>query len=50
MYAVIKEIFKIRQGLDIGSVRKPLTALIPGDMEQVKKCADMVDRAVKMYT
>lgn len=50
MYAVIKEILRIREGLDIGSVRKPLTALIPGDMEQVKKCADMVDNAIKMYT
>ena len=49
MYAVIKEILKIREGLDIGSVRKPLTALVPEDMEQVKKCADMVDKAIKMY-
>ena len=50
MYAVIKEILRIRQGLDIGSVRKPLAALIPEDLEQVKKCADMVDRAIEAYT
>lgn len=50
LYAVIKEILRIRQGLDIGSVRKPLTALIPEDMEQVKKCADLVDKAIKTYT
>ena len=49
MYAVIKEILRIREDLDIGSVRKPLTALIPEDMEQVKKCADMIDKAVGMY-
>lgn len=49
MYAVIKEILRLREGLDIGSVRKPLTALIPEDMEQVKKCADLVDKAVEMY-
>ncbi|MCM1063161.1 MAG: dihydrodipicolinate synthase family protein [Eubacterium sp.] len=49
MYAVIKEILRIREGLDIGSVRKPLTALVPEDMEQVKKCAEMVDKAIEMY-
>ncbi len=49
LYAVIKEILRIREGLDIGSVRKPLPALIPDDMEQVRKCADMVDKAMEMY-
>lgn len=49
LYAVIKEMLRIREGLDIGSVRRPLPGLIPEDMEQVKKCADMVDRALKMY-
>lgn len=49
LYAVIKEILRIRDGLDIGSVRKPLPALIPDDMEQVRKCADMVDKAMEMY-
>ena len=49
LYAVIKEILRIREGLDIGSVRKPLPALIPEDMEQVKKCVEMVDKAMEMY-
>ncbi len=49
LYAVIKEILRIREGLDIGSVRKPLPALIPEDMEQVKKCAHMVDDAMEKY-
>ncbi len=49
LYAVIKEILRIREGLDIGSVRKPLPALVPGDMEQVKKCADMVDKAMELF-
>ena len=31
MYGVIKEIIKIREGLDIGGVRRPLTSLIPED-------------------
>lgn len=50
LYAVMKEIIKIREGLDIGSVRKPLPALVPEDMEQVKKCAAMIDAAVKALT
>ncbi len=46
LYGVIKEILKIREGIDIGGVRKPLPSLIPDDMAQVKKCADMIDKAI----
>ncbi len=49
LYAVIKEILRIREGMDIGSVRKPLPALVPKDMEQAKKCANMVDKAIEQY-
>ena len=49
LYAVMKAIMKIREGLDIGSVRKPLPAVVPDDMEQVKKCAGMIDEAIKAY-
>ena len=49
LYAVMKAIMKIREGLDIGSVRKPVPAVVPEDMEQVKKCAGMIDEAIKAY-
>lgn len=49
LYGVIKEILKIREGIDIGSVRKPLPALFPEDMEQVKKCAGMIGEAIKKF-
>lgn len=49
LYAVMKEIIRQREGLDIGTVRKPLPSLVPEDMEQVKKCAAMIDEAVKKY-
>ncbi len=49
LYAVMKEIIRIREGLDLGGVRKPLPNLIPEDMEQVKKCAAMIDEAIKTY-
>lgn len=49
LYGVIKAILKIREGLDLGDVRKPLPALIPEDMEQVEKCAAMIDKAMKEF-
>ncbi|MFR4351511.1 MAG: dihydrodipicolinate synthase family protein [Roseburia sp.] len=49
LYAAMKEILRIRENLDLGSVRKPLPNLIAGDMEQVKKCAAMIDDAIKTY-
>jgi N-acetylneuraminate lyase len=49
LYAVQKVILRIREGLDIGSVRKPLPALIPEDMDQVRKCADMITEAIQKY-
>lgn len=47
LYAVMKEIIRMREGLDIGGVRKPLPNIVPEDMEQIKKCADMIDQAIK---
>lgn len=49
LYAVMKEIIKIREGIDLGSVRKPLPALVPEDMEQVKKCVAMIDDAMAKF-
>lgn len=49
LYAVMKEILKIREGLDLGGVRKPLPNLAESDMEQVKKCAEMIDSAVAQF-
>lgn len=49
MYAVIKEVLKIRCGLDLGGVRAPLFNLIPEDMPQVVKCAGMIDEAIAKW-
>lgn len=46
LYAVMKEIIRRREGLDIGSVREPLPALIDADLPQVEKCAAMIDEAI----
>lgn len=49
MYAVIKEILRIRENLNIGGVRKPLPEIIPEDMKQIKKCASMIDEVIKKF-
>ena len=46
LYAVIKAIIKIRCGIDLGSVRKPLPSLIESDMETVKECASMINELI----
>ncbi|MDD6611797.1 MAG: dihydrodipicolinate synthase family protein [Clostridiales bacterium] len=42
MYAVIKEILKINEGLDLGGVREPLPALIDSDLAIVEEAAQMI--------
>ncbi len=49
MYATIKAVLKIREGLDLGGVRKPLFNLVPEDMANVQRCADMIDAAVAKW-
>ena len=46
LYAVIKEIIKIRLGIDLGGVRKPLPSLISDDIIKVKECAEMIDNLI----
>lgn len=48
MYAVIKELLR-RKGLELGSVRLPLTALLPEDMPQIDRCEAMIDAAMTKY-
>lgn len=49
LYAVIKAILKINEGLDLGGVRKPLPDLIPEDMAVVEEAAKMVRDAKAKY-
>ncbi|MDD4850540.1 MAG: dihydrodipicolinate synthase family protein [Gemmiger sp.] len=49
LYAVMKEILRKNNHLDIGSVRAPLTPLCEGDMPQVERCAKMICDAMKKY-
>lgn len=49
MYAMIKEILRINEDLDIGSVKAPLEPLNEADKEIAKEAADMVKKAVAAY-
>lgn len=45
MYAVIKEVLRINEGLDIGGVRRPLTNLTKEDMPIAEEAARMIREA-----
>ena len=48
MYAVIKELLR-RRGVDIGSVRAPLSPLCAQDMPLVDRCEEMIDKAPRRH-
>ena len=47
LYAVIKAIIKLRDGIDLGSVRAPLPALEKEDMPTVEATVRLIDDALK---
>lgn len=49
MYAVIKEILRINENLNIGSVRSPLAELTEADLEIAKEAAQMICEAKAKY-
>ncbi|MCI9196186.1 MAG: N-acetylneuraminate lyase [Angelakisella sp.] len=49
LYAVIKEILRRREDLDLGGVREPLYNLVPEDAAVVEKAVGMIDAAMKKY-
>ncbi|NQP18655.1 N-acetylneuraminate lyase [Streptococcus suis] len=49
MYAVIKEVLRINEGLDIGSVRAPLSSLNEADLVIAKEAADMIVQAKTVF-
>ena len=49
LYAVIKKIIELREGLPLGGVRPPMPNLEAEDMAQVHVCAEMIDTAIKSF-
>ena len=48
LYAVMKAVLK-KHGMDVGSVRKPLSALIDADAAVVEESSSMIDAAIAKY-
>jgi N-acetylneuraminate lyase len=49
MYGIIKEVLRIREGIDIGGVRKPLTEITESDRMIAQEAAAMIDEAIQKY-
>jgi N-acetylneuraminate lyase len=49
MYAVIKAILRELGAPNIGGVRRPLTDIVPEDMDTVHKCAEMIKAAYARF-
>ncbi|MBF0716143.1 dihydrodipicolinate synthase family protein [Gemelliphila palaticanis] len=49
MYAVAKEILRLNEGIDLGSVREPLQALNDSDKLIAKEAAELIVKARELY-
>ena len=49
LYAVMKEIIKRREGLDLGSVRLPLAPIYPEDESVIVEAIDLIDKAISKW-
>lgn len=49
MYGVIKEVLRINEGLELGSVRCPLTPVTEADKEVVQKAASLICEVKKRF-
>jgi len=49
MYGMIKEILRINEGIDCGSVRLPLAPLVDSDLSIARECAEMIRNAIAKY-
>lgn len=49
MYAMIKEVLRIKEGIDLGSVRRPLAPLTESDRQIARETAAEIEEAVARY-
>ncbi len=49
MYAVIKEVIKQRDGLDVGGVRAPMADIVAEDMPQIAKVVELINNTYKKW-
>ena len=49
MYAVIKDVLKKNEGLELGGVREPLPSLLDADSTVVEEAAKMIQTAKENF-
>ncbi len=49
LYAVMKRIIELREGISLGAVRAPLPEATEADRPQIEACARMIDEAIRLY-
>ena len=49
LYAVMKKVLELREGLCLGGVRAPLPGVIGSDLPQIEKCARTISEAIRKY-
>lgn len=49
LYAVMKEILRRREDMDIGGVREPLPQIIKQDTEMIDRCVTAIEEALSRY-
>ncbi len=49
LYAVMKEIIRLNDGPDVGSVRAPLFEVQEEDMETIRSCAGKIQNLIRQY-
>lgn len=49
MYAMIKEVIRINEGVDIGTVRSPLATLIESDLAIAQKAANLIQEVKRQF-
>ncbi|MGX7014467.1 dihydrodipicolinate synthase family protein [Vagococcus silagei] len=49
MYAVAKEILRINENLDLGSVASPLAPIIASDMENINQAAQLIQKTKQVF-
>lgn len=50
MYGMIKEVLRINENLDLGSVREPLPSLSDSDLTIAKEAAGMIESTIQEYS
>jgi N-acetylneuraminate lyase len=49
LYAMMKEVLKMREGIDLCGVRAPLANVVPEDLPIIERGRDLIDRAIRGF-